>query len=91
MKKRLKKNDKVVILTGKSKNKTGEILELSWKHSRVKVKGVNLVTKHLKAAKQGDVSKITKQEAFIHISNVMPIDSMTGKPMRHNKNKNKNS
>lgn len=91
MKKRLKKNDKVVVLCGKDKNKTGEILELSWKHGKVKVKGVNLMTKHLKARKQGDVSKITKQEAFIHISNVMPVDPMTGKPVRHNKNKNKNS
>ena len=89
--KRLKKLDKVIVLCGKDKNKIGEIIDLSWKHGRVKVKDVNMVTCHVKASKQGEVSKIKKQEAFIHISNVMPIDSLTGKPMRHNKNKNKNS
>lgn len=91
MKKRLKKNDKVVVISGKDKSKTGEIIALSWKHSRVKVKNVNVVTCHVKAKKQGETSKIKKREAFIHISNVMPVDSLTGKTMRHNKNKNQNS
>lgn len=89
--KRLKKLDKVIVLCGKDKNKIGEIIDLSWKHNRVKVKDVNVVTCHVKARKQGEASRIKKQEAFIHVSNVMPIDPLTGKPMRHNKNKNKNS
>ena len=89
--KKLNKQDKVVVISGKDKNKTGEIIALSWKHNKVKVKNVNVVTCHVKARKQGETSKIVKKEAFIHISNVMPIDSLTGKPMRHAKNKNKSS
>lgn len=82
MKNGLKKNDKVVVITGKSKGKVGEILELCWKYGKVKVRGVNMVTRHVKAKKQGEVGGIQKQEAYIHVSNVMPMDSMTDKPVR---------
>ena len=41
MKKRLKKNDKVIVITGKDKGKRGEILELCWKYDKIKVKGIN--------------------------------------------------
>ncbi len=82
MKKRLKKNDKVMVVTGKDKGKVGEILELCGKYGKVRVRGVNVVTRHVKARKQGDVGGIQKKEAFIHASNIMPIDSMTDKPVR---------
>lgn len=85
MKNRLKKNDKVQVITGRDNGKVGEILELCSKSGRIKVKGVNVVTKHLKARKQGDVAGIQKRESFIHMSNVMPVDSLTGKPVRINK------
>nr|MBP7854741.1 50S ribosomal protein L24 [Candidatus Babeliales bacterium] len=85
MKNILKKNDKVQVITGKDNGKVGEILELCRKSGRIKVKGVNVATKHLKARKQGDVAGIQKREAFIHISNVMPVDALTGKPVRINK------
>ncbi len=85
MKIRLKKNDKVQVITGHDNGKVGEILELCRKSGRIKVKGVNVVTKHLKARKQGDVAGIQKREAFIHMSNVMPVDALTGKPVRINK------
>ena len=55
--------------------------------TKVKVRGINVMTKHVKAKKQGETSFIQKREAFIHVSNVMPIDSMTGKPVRGNKSK----
>lgn len=87
MKNKLKKNDKVLVLTGKDSGKSGEILELCFKFDKIKVKGVNLVTKHIKAKKQGDVAGIQKREAFIHMSNVMLVDSLTGKPVRINKMK----
>ena len=67
------------------------MIELSWKHSRVKVKDVNVVTRHVKARKQGETSKIKRTEAFIHISNVMPVDPVTGKAMRHNKMKSQSA
>ena len=82
MKSRLKKNEKVMIITGKDKGKVGEVLELCCKYDKVKVRGANIVTRHVKAKKQGDVGGIKKKEAFIHVSNVMPVDSMTGKPVR---------
>ena len=85
MKKLLKKNDKVMVITGKDKGKVGEILELCWKYDKLKVRGVNMVTRHQKPKRQGDAGGIQKKEAFVHVSNVMPIDSMTGKPVRFNK------
>lgn len=85
MKNRLKKNDKVQIIAGKDKGKTGEILEVSLKSDRIKVKGVNVMTKHVKARRQGEIAGIQKREAFIHVSNAMPIDAITGKPVRVNK------
>jgi len=85
MKNILKKNDKVQVITGKDKGKVGEILELCKKFGRIKVEGINIVTKHVKARKQGDFAGIQKLEAFINASNVMPVDIMTGKPVRVSK------
>ena len=85
MKTKLKKNDKVQVITGRDTGKVGEILELCVKSGKIKVKGINVVTKHLKARKQGDVAGIQKRESFIHMSNVMPVDALTGKPVRINK------
>jgi len=82
---RLKKQDKVQVITGKNKGKVGEILELCRKSGKLKVKGINLVTVHVKARRQGEVGGIQKREAFIDASNVMPIDVITGKPVRVNK------
>ena len=87
--KKLKKNDKVVVLTGKNKGKEGEILSLDFKKNKVKVKGINVVTCHVKAKRQGETGGIQKREAFIHISNVMPIDGLTSKPVRLSKLKRK--
>jgi large subunit ribosomal protein L24 len=85
MKNQLKKNDKVQVVTGKDNGKVGEIMQICHKSGKVKVKGVNLMTKHVKARRQGDVAGIQKRESFIHISNVMPVDALTGKPVRLNK------
>ena len=83
--KRVKKGDNVIILAGKDKGKKGPILEILPKKGKVKVKGANFVTRHMKARKQGDTPGIKKLEAFIDISNVMPIDGSTGKPTRISK------
>ncbi len=85
MKSKITKNEKVMVITGKDKGKIGEVLELCWKYDKVKVRGVNMVTQHIKPRKRGDVGGIHKREAFVHVSNVMPVDSMTGKPVRRNK------
>jgi len=83
--KTLRKNDTVVVLTGKDKGKQGEVLAFDFKHNKIKVKGINVMTCHIKAKRQGDVSGIQKREAFIHISNVLPVDSLTGQPVRLSK------
>ncbi len=71
MKKTIKKNDVVYILSGKDKGKTGTVLSVSPKNAKVKVKGIGLIVRHYKARKQGEQSGIKKIERYIDISNVM--------------------
>ena len=65
----IKKGIKVKILTGKDKSKDGEIIEIDRSNNRIKVKGINLVKKHVKTTKEKKGGIITK-ENFLHISNV---------------------
>ena len=70
----IKKGDKVKILTGKDKKKEGEVIEIDRKNNRAKVKGVNIVKKHLKTTKEKKGGIITKDN-FIHISNLKSLES----------------
>ncbi|XJZ27449.1 50S ribosomal protein L24 [Bacillota bacterium Lsc_1132] len=79
---RVKKGDKVRVISGKDKGKTGEILAAYPKESRVLVEGVNIVKKHSKPSQANPQGGIISQEAPIHVSNVMPIDPKTGNPTR---------
>jgi large subunit ribosomal protein L24 len=81
----LKKNDKVVVISGKDKGKQGLVLEICHKTDRVRVEGVCIVTRHVKPRGQGQKGGIIKEEGYIHISNVMPIDPSTNEPCRVNK------
>jgi len=81
---RIKKHDTVVILTGKDKGKRGSVIDILPKKGKVKVKGVAIATRHVKARRQGETSMIKKEESFIDISNVMPVDPKTDKPSRVN-------
>ncbi|ACI98153.1 50S ribosomal protein L24 [Rhodocista pekingensis] len=78
---KIRKNDRVVVLTGKDKGKTGEVIEVLPKENRVKVRGVNLVKKHQRPTptQQGGIVEI---EAALHVSNVAHIDPKTSKPTR---------
>lgn len=87
--KKLKKNDQVIVLTGKDRGKKGEIIAVNLKSNKVKVKGVNIVTCHVKPRRQGETGGLQKREAFIHASNVLPVDVLTGKPVRLSKLKRK--
>ena len=69
----LKKGIQVKIISGKDKGKTGEILEINRKLSKVKIKSINMVKKHLKPTKENKGGIISK-ENFIHQSNVKNID-----------------
>lgn len=79
---RVKKNDSVMVISGKDKGKTGVVLDILPKKNKVLVKGVGVVTKHYKARKQGDVSTIKQIETYIPLSKVMPICPVTKKPVR---------
>ena len=68
----IKKGMKVKILSGKDKNKDGDIIEIDRKNSRAKVKGINMVKKHIKTTKEKKGGIISK-ESFIHISNLKLI------------------
>ena len=69
----LKKGDKVKVLTGKDKKKDGEIIEIDRQNNRAKVKGINIVKRHVKATKEKKGGIISK-ENFIHLSNIKNID-----------------
>lgn len=80
---RIKKNDTVLVLTGRDKGKRGTVLEVVPDQDLVKVAGIAMVTKHFKPRKQGETGGIRKQEGYINASNVMLV-STDGKPCRVN-------
>jgi len=65
----IKKGDKVKVLTGKDKKKDGEVIEIDRKNNRAKIKGINMVKKHIKTTKEKKGGIINK-ENFINISNL---------------------
>ena len=69
----IKKGTKVKIIAGKDKNKDGEIIEIDRKNNRAKIKGMNMVKKHIKTTKEKKGGIISK-ENFIHISNLVIFD-----------------
>ena len=69
----LKKGVQVKIIAGKDKGKTGEIIEINRKLSKIKVKAINMIKKHLKPTKENK-GGIISRESFIHQSNVKNID-----------------
>ncbi len=73
---KIKKGSKVKILVGKDKKKEGEILEIDRKNNRAKVKGINIVKKHVKTTKEKKGGIIDK-ENYINISNLVLIDLKT--------------
>ncbi|MEM6748358.1 MAG: 50S ribosomal protein L24 [Pseudomonadota bacterium] len=78
---RIKKGDKVVVLTGKDKGAEGEVLKVMPKDDRVLVQGVQMVTKHRKPSQQSQ-GGLERMEAPIHVSNVALKDPKDGKPTR---------
>ena len=78
---RIKKGDKVVILTGRDKGRSGEVIQVMPKDERALIRGVNMVTRHQRqtAAQEGG---LIRKEAPIHLSNVAIADPTDGKPTR---------
>lgn len=78
----VKKGDKVMVISGKDKGKTGVVLTAFPKKDRVLVEGVNIIKKHMKPNQANPQGGIESREAAIHVSNVMLIDPKTGEPTR---------
>ena len=70
----IKKGMKVKIISGKDKGKDGEVIEIDRKNTRVKVKGINIVKKHVKTTKEKKGGIVSK-ENFIQLSNLKNIES----------------
>ena len=70
----IKKGSRVKVLTGKNKRKEGEIIEIDRSNNRAKVKGLNLVKKHMKTTKEKKGGIISK-ENFINISNLKVLET----------------
>ena len=79
---RIKKNDRVQVIAGRDKGKTGKILKVFPEDDRVVVEKINLVKKARRRTQQDQQGGIVEIEAPIHMSNVMLIDKKTNKPTR---------
>ena len=78
---KIRKGDKVVILSGRDKGRSGEVIKVMPKESRALVRGINVVVRHQRqsAAQEGG---LVRKEAPIHLSNIAIADPQSGKPTR---------
>ena len=76
------KNDMVIVTTGNSKGVKGKVIKVYPKENKAMVDGANLISKHTKPNAANPQGGIIKQEAKIHISNLMLIDPKSGKPTK---------
>jgi len=78
---KIRKGDKVVVLAGKDKGRSGEVVRVMPKDDKAVVRGVNLIRRHQKQTQSQEGGIITK-EAPIHLSNIALADPKDGKPTR---------
>ena len=78
---RIRKGDKVVVLSGRDKGRSGEVVEVHPRAERALVRGVNMVKRHQKQTAQQEGGIISK-EMTIHLSNIALADPKDGKPTR---------
>jgi len=78
---KIKKGDKVIVLTGKDKGKEGQVIGVFPKEERALVQGVNMVTRHEKPS-QVSAGGLNRREAKIQLSNLAVVDPKTGKATR---------
>jgi large subunit ribosomal protein L24 len=78
---KIRKGDRVVVLTGKDKGRQGSVLKVLPKESRVVVEGLNMVQRHTRPSQGDPQGGIKNKEAPLHVSNVAVVDSK-GKPTR---------
>lgn len=78
---KIRKGDRVVVLAGKDKGRTGEVLKVSPKDDQAVVRGINMVKRHQKQTQTQEAGIISK-EAPLHLSNLSLVDPKDGKPTR---------
>lgn len=78
---RIKKNDKVCVVSGKDRGKEGVVLAVSPRDNKVMVKGVAIITRHVKPSKD-NAGGIKKEESFVLMSKVMPVCGSCNKACR---------
>jgi len=78
---KIRKGDKIVVLSGRDKGRTGEVIEMRPTEERALVRGVNMVKRHQKQTAQQEGGIISK-ELSIHLSNIALADPKDGKPTR---------
>ena len=76
------KNDTVIVITGNSKGVKGKVIKVFPKENKALVEAANLISKHTKPNAANPQGGIIKQEAKIHISNLMLIDPKSGEPTK---------
>ena len=79
---KIRKGDKVVVLSGKDKGKTGEVTRAMPKDGKVIVSGVNIATRHRKPTQTNPQGGLERREAAMHVSKVSIADPKTGQPTR---------
>ena len=79
---KLKKGDKVIVLAGKDKGKTGTVSKVNPKDGKIVVEGVNIVKRHQRPTQENPDGGIITFEGAIHISNVMLLDPKSNEPTR---------
>ncbi len=79
---KIRKNDNVLVITGKDRGKTGRVRFAYPKDQRVLVEGINFIKKHARAIRQVRQAGIIEREASIHISNVMLVCAKCNHPSR---------
>lgn len=86
MKFKIKKNDLVEVITGKSRGKRGKVLKVDSEKGRVVVEGANILKKHERPSQANQQGGITEREHPIHISNVMLVDPKSNERTRVGRN-----
>jgi len=79
---KIKKGDKVVVLSGKDKGRTGEVMKAMPKEGKVIVSGINVHARHRKPSQVNPQGGIERKEAPLHVSKVAIADPKSGKPTR---------
>jgi large subunit ribosomal protein L24 len=78
---KIRKGDKVVVLAGKDKGRTGEVLTVMPKEDKALVRGINMIVRHQRQS-QSQEGGLIRKEAPIHLSNIAIVDPKDGKPTR---------